>query len=424
MKEKNKIDRRNFLKTVGAAGVGSVIASKQIKADTVEPNKADPNASGKEQKTKLPQVPKRKFGKTGVEVPILSFGAMFDIVENQIILKKCIEWGITYWDTANSYSNGNSELGIGNFLAKNPQERKKLFIVTKASGARRKPTPQAVVEAVEERLQTSLKRMNTKYIDLYYGIHGLNDPAQLTDELKKWAESAKKRKLIRFFGFSTHSNMAECLQAAAKLDWIDAIMPKYNFRYMQDKKMLAAVEACHKKGIALIAMKALGKRIKGGPTEEDKKLIKHFMQGGFTDSQAKIRAALDDEKFCSACVTMKTIATLTENAIGVLEKTKLTAADTEALKAYAEATCSGYCAGCANICDAALPDVPYVSDIMRYLMYYDSYGDEERARQLFARIPGTIRSKLLSADYSTAEARCPQHIPIGKLMAEAVSKLA
>ena len=91
MKEKNKIDRRNFLKTVGAAGVGSVIASKQIKADTVEPNKADPNASWKEQKTKLPQVPKRKFGKTGVEVPILSFGAMFDIVENQIILKKCIE---------------------------------------------------------------------------------------------------------------------------------------------------------------------------------------------------------------------------------------------------------------------------------------------------------------------------------------------
>jgi len=57
-------------------------------------------------------------------------------------------------------------------------------------------------------------------------------------------------------------------------------------------------------------------------------------------------------------------------------------------------------------------------------MYYNSYGDEEKAKQLFAQIPGKIRSKLLRTDYSTAEARCPQHIPIGKLMAEAVSKLA
>jgi aryl-alcohol dehydrogenase-like predicted oxidoreductase len=424
MEEKNKIDRRNFLKTVGAAGVGSVIASKQIKAAAVEPNKADPNASGQEQKTKLPQVPKRKFGKTGVEVSVLSFGAMFDIVENQIILKKCIEWGITYWDTAYSYSNGNSELGIGNFLAKNPQERKKLFIVSKASGVKKKPTPQAVVEAVEERLQTSLKRMNTKYIDLYYGIHALSDPAQLTDELKKWAESAKKRKLIRFFGFSTHKNMAECLQAAARLDWIDAIMPKYSFRNMLDENMKAAVQACHEKGIALVAMKTQGKKTKGEPTEEDKKLIKHFTRKGFTEAQAKIKAVLDDNKFCSACVKMETFAVLTENATAVLDKTKLTAADIKALEEYAKATCSGYCAGCSDICESALPDMPYVSDIMRYLMYYNSYGEQESARELFAQIPAGVRAKLLSINYKPAEKRCPQCMPIAKLIAEAVIKLA
>ena len=44
-------------------------------------------------------------------------------------------------------------------------------------------------------LQTSLKRMNTKYIDLYYGVHNLSDSAQLTDELRQWAKSAKERKL-------------------------------------------------------------------------------------------------------------------------------------------------------------------------------------------------------------------------------------
>ena len=53
-------------------------------------------------------------------MPILSFGAMFNIVENQIILRKCLDWGINYWDTAYVYANGNSEIGIGKYLAKNP----------------------------------------------------------------------------------------------------------------------------------------------------------------------------------------------------------------------------------------------------------------------------------------------------------------
>jgi len=71
-----------------------------------------------------------------------------------------------------------------------------------------------------------------------------------------------------------------------------------------------------------------------------------------------------------------------------------------------------------------MPDTAYVSDIMRYLMYYNSYGEQERARELFAKIPGKVRNKLLSTDYGPAEARCPQHLPIAKLVAEAVSKLA
>ena len=80
--------------------------------------------------------------------------------------------------------------------------------------------------------------------------------------------------------------------------------------------------------------------------------------------------------------------------------------------------------GCAHICDSALPDAPYVSDVMRYLMYYNSYGQQDKARDLFAQIPGKARNKLLSIDYSAVEARCPQHLAIGKLMAEAADKLA
>ena len=121
---------------------------------------------------------------------------------------------------------------------------------------------------------------------------------------------------------------------------------------------------------------------------------------------------------------MQNVALLTSNVAAVLDEPKLSRGDMEVFKAYAKATCSGYCAGCANICDSALPNAPYVSDIMRCLMYYNSYGEHDRARGLFAEIPDRVRNKLLSIDYRVAEARCPQHLAIGKLVAEAVSKLA
>jgi len=417
MKEKhNKVNRRDFLKTVGAVGLAPAFTgvTKGLEAS------AEANAEKKD-KPKYPQVPRRKLGKTGIEVPCLSFGTLRVDTENQILLRRNLQLGIDYWDTAYNYSGGNSELGIGKFLSKNPDVRKKLFLVTKASGARTVPD-------IEKRLQTSLKRMNTDYIDLYYAPHGVSDPAQLTDELKQWAEGAKKRKLIRYFGFSTHSNTAKCLAAAAKLDWIDAIMTRYSFRDMQNTEMQAAMDACHKAKIGLVAMKTVGRasRRRGSQaaeTDAEKKLTEHLLQRGFTREQAAIKLVLEDKRISSACVGMQTIPILNANVAAALDKTKLTQADRKVFNEYAKATCSGYCAGCAHICDAALANVPYISDIMRYLMYYNSYGEKEMAKEFFAEIPSRIREKLLSTDYCLAEARCPQHLPIRELITEAVSVL-
>ena len=413
MKEKrNKVNRRSFLKTMGAVGMTPALADALIPAGAI----AGPIAPKETQKQKPIEMPKRKLGKTKVEVPCLSFGTLRVDAENQILLRRTLHLGVDYWDTAHGYSGGNCELGIGKFLAKNPDVRKKLFLVTKASGAK-------TIADVEERLQTSLKRMNTNHIDLYYGVHGLSEPGRLTDELKQWAEGAKKRRLIRFFGFSTHKNMAQCLAAAAKLDWIDAIMTSYNFQLMEDAAMQSAIEACHKAGIGLVAMKTQGRRQKTD-TKEARKLAGHFLERGFTEGQAKIKLVLEDKRFSSACVGMENVATVDSNVAAALDKTELTQADREAFRQHAKATCGGYCAGCAYICDSVLRHLPYVSDIMRYLMYYNGYGDTDRARELFARIPAAARSKLLSTDYSAAEARCPQHLPIAKLVCEAVGKLA
>ena len=412
MNEKqNKIDRRNFLKAAGAAGLGPVLASTGATA-----NQDKENTEEKIQKPKYPQVPKRKLGKTGIKVPCLALGGNQDLIANRIVLIKAPQWGLTYWDTAHNYRGGNSELGIGKYLSKNPQVRKNLFIVTKASGARN-------LTDVQERFELSLKRMNTDYIDLYYGVHQCPDPAQLTDELKKWAENAKKQKLIRYFGITTHENMPKVLAAAAKCDWIDVVMTIYNFRLMQDSRLNDAIDECHKAKIGIIAMKTQGMRQKI-ETEKDKKLVEHFLQRGFTEGQAKLKLVLEDKRFTAVCVGMQNLALLNSNVAAVLDKTKLTQDDMAVFRQYAQATCDGYCAGCADICNAALPDTPYVSDIMRYLMYYKSYGEKTEAKRLFAQIPVGVRNKLLNMNYSLAEARCPQHLPIRELIAEAVGKLA
>ena len=164
--------RRNFLKTIGAAGVGSLLGT--VAGGSTDLQAAADN--GRNERV-LPHIPKRILGKTGVAVPCLSHGLMYDLVDNQIILHRALPWGVTMWDTAYSYANGNSELGVGKFLKRRPEVRKDLFLVTKASGAR-------TVKDLEARLQASLKRMNTSYVDLYYGVHGLHNPAGLTRELR------------------------------------------------------------------------------------------------------------------------------------------------------------------------------------------------------------------------------------------------
>jgi predicted aldo/keto reductase-like oxidoreductase len=406
--EHNRVNRRNFLKSIGVAGLGSVIGA-QANADVNEPG-----AVADKQQTETPQVPKRKFGKDGPEVSILSLGAI-ELVDTQVILTSSLKWGVTYWDTAYGYTNGNSEMCIGKFLAARPDMRKNLFIATKASRARG-------AREVEARLQESLKRMNTDHVDVFYGVHVLDDISQLSEDLKPWAEDAKKRGLIKYFGFSTHKNMARNLFEASKLGWVDAILTTYNFRLTKDPEMQKAIDACQKAGIALTAMKT--QKSVMTVTDEDKKLIEHFSAKGFTDGQAKIKAVLEDERIAAATVGMNSVSLINENVAAVLDKTKLAQDDKMALEQYAARTCSGYCAGCAHICDEAVPQVPYISDIMRGLMYHDSYGNKQMARELFAEIPAQVRSNLLNIDYTVAEARCPQRMPIARLMRKAVEKLA
>jgi predicted aldo/keto reductase-like oxidoreductase len=407
-----RINRRNFLKTAGLVGVGGVIAAAKTKAADIN----EPNVQAAQ--PPIQKVPKRKLGRTGVEVPILSLG--FGRPGEQAVLRQSLDWGVNHWDTSLAAANGASEQSIGDFIAKNPELRKDIFLVTKENKSK---TP----DDLEKCLQASLKRLNTSYIDFYCGIYMVNGQTQFTDEVRKWAEDAKKRGVIKFFGFSTHENMANCLSAAAKLGWIDAIQTKYDFRLMQDKQMQDAIDACNKAGIGLIAMKTQSMRQRSATAdanaEADKKMLAHFLEKGFTEGQAKIKAVMDDQRISTVCSSMTSTTMLMTNIAVALNKTKLAAEDMDMLRQYAQATCSGYCAGCAHICEPVALGVP-VSDIMRALMYHDSYGDIAQAKAVFAEIPADVKQRLLSVDYSAAEHVCPNRMQIGKLMADAAAKLA
>ena len=86
------------------------------------------------------------------------------------VLRQSLDWGVNHWDTSLAAANGTSEQSIGEFIAKNPELRKDIFLVTKENKSK---TP----DDLEKCLQTSLKQLNTNYIDLYFGVYMVNDMA-------------------------------------------------------------------------------------------------------------------------------------------------------------------------------------------------------------------------------------------------------
>ncbi|GKT10214.1 aldo/keto reductase [Desulforhabdus sp. TSK] len=407
MTEKKELSRRDFFRTAGALGTGSLLAAREALAQNKDT--ATEEAGAHE------TVPLRPFGKTGVQVSSLSLGGMFDIPSNQLLLKQALNWGVTYWDTADCYGGGKSEAGMGQFFKKYPESRAKVFLVSKSDA--RDP------DGMTALLNQSLGRLNTDFIDLYF-LHGVSGIRELAPAMKAWAEKAKADKKIKFFGFSTHSNMEDCMLGAAELGWIDGIMMSYNFRNMHQDKMKKAVDACVRAGIGLTAMKTQGGGPVGMDSETELELAGRFLKQGFTDKQARLKAVWENPAIASICSQMPTMTILMSNVAAALNRTELSAEDLRLMERYAQETASSYCAGCATLCETAVGGAVPIRDVMRCLMYYNSYGEHERARRLFGYIPSEVRLCLSDLDYTAAEQNCPQRLRIGKLMREAAALLA
>ena len=404
---KKSWSRRDFLKIVGAAGMGVMFTGRDFQGTVSAATKAA-----------MKNMPLRDFGKTGVSVPILGLGGSQNLDSKQRLLRQAVKLGVTYWDTAESYVGGGSEEAMGKYLETYSGDRKKIFLVTKSSATSAKK--------LSYRLDGSLKRLGVSYIDLFL-IHGIRSPKKMDREIRVWSEKKKAEGTIRFIGFSSHSNMEECMMGAAKLGWIDGIMVTYNYRLMHTDKMKRAVEACVEAGIGLTAMKTQAGWSWGNVGKKSKtamQLIKAFSSRGFTEEQAKLKAVWENPYIATICSEMTNYRILASNVAAARNQTKLSQKDSDLLDQYAHETAFQYCTGCATICESTLEKDMPVSDTLRFLMYARCYGELERARECFRSIPFHVRKQMAQADYTAAELVCPQGIPIGRLMKEAEFELA
>lgn len=170
----------------------------------------------------------RRFGRTELQMPVISCGGMRyqhkwqDVVPkeippaNQANLEACIhralELGINHIETARGY--GTSEMQLGWLLPRLPRD--KMIIQTKVA-------PMATAGKFLKTFETSMKYLQLEHVDLL-SLHGINNRQLLDWSLQKGGCLEAARKLqregrCRFIGFSTHATPDLIHEAIAQGDF-------------------------------------------------------------------------------------------------------------------------------------------------------------------------------------------------------------
>jgi len=252
-----------------------------------------------------------------------------------------------------------------------------------------------------------------------YFLHGLRDASALDKPLQEKVEQLKKQQKLRHFGFSCHDdNVIELMQLAAKTPWVETVMFRYNFRQYGNKELNQAMDACHKAGVGLIAMKTQGSAV-----SFEQEWQKFQQTGKWNKYQAVLKAVWADERISAAVSEMDSVEKIRENAQAARDPGKLGALDVHELRRYALATRSLACDGCGHLCTAALDAPIPVATTLRYLMYHDSYGKRDAARALYQALPEAAR-QVDGVDFSRASAACPNGLDVEQHIRRAARVLA
>ena len=367
----------------------------------------------------------RKMDKTGVEVSILGFGCMrlptlsngkINENESEKMLLYALEKGVNYIDTAYPYHQGQSELFVGNFLHKH-QLRDRIYLATKL--------PSWLITShkdMEYYLNQQLKRLQTDYIDFYL-LHSLNHgfwSNLLQHDVFRFLKKVQQQGKIGHFGFSFHYQISLFKKIIDSHDW-DFCQIQYNFL---DENFQAGREGlyyAYQKGVDVIIMEP----IKGGKITEN---IPETAQKIWQNAPVKRSPAAwalrwvwhhpQVTMLLSGMSTLQQVKeniqtaddghpdSLTQNEIQIMDMVKNIYKDQKAINC----TACEYCLPC-----------PYGVNIPQCLSAYNQWlaGHSDLAQKTYQHIIDENGQASLCQACGECEQKCPQQLPIRKLLHDA-----
>ncbi|CAN6575488.1 unnamed protein product [Malus baccata var. baccata] len=233
------------------------------------------------------QVPRVKLGSQGLEVSKLGFGCMgltggynSPVADEDgiAIIKHAFSKGITFFDTADVYGPHTNEVLVGEALKQLPRENVQLAskfglvgqgnpLIISAKG-----TP----EYVRSSCESSLKRLDVDYIDLYY-YHRVDTSVPIEEtmgELKKLVEEGK----IKYIGLSEAS--PDTVRRAHAVHPITALQMEWSLWTRDIEEEI--VPLCRELGIGIVPYSPLGRGFFGG-----KAVVESLPANSFVASQPR-----------------------------------------------------------------------------------------------------------------------------------------
>lgn len=215
----------------------------------------------------------RRLGTTGLEVSRLSLGCMsygepergghpwtLPPAESEVFIRRALDLGITFFDTANVYSDGSSEEIVGEVLGR-LVPRDEVVIATKVHG-RMGPGPAGSGlsrQAIMAQCDASLRRLGVDHIDLYQ-IHRWDDATPIEETVEALSDLVRAGK-VRYLGASSMFawQFAKARHLAREHAWTPFVSMQnhYNLLYREEEREM--IPLCLDEGVGVIPWSPLAR---------------------------------------------------------------------------------------------------------------------------------------------------------------------
>jgi len=212
-----------------------------------------------------------RLGNTGLKVSRLCLGCMsfgsskwrswvLDEDDARPFVKKALEGGINFFDTADVYSQGESEKVVGGAL-KDFAKRHEVVIATKVHGRMRAGPNGAGLsrKVIFHEIDASLKRLGTDFVDLYQ-IHRWDYETPIEETLEALHDVVKAGK-VRYIGASSMYawQFAKALYCADRHGWTRFVTMQNHFNLLYREEEREMIGLCQSEGIGVIPWSPLAR---------------------------------------------------------------------------------------------------------------------------------------------------------------------